>query len=217
MEQFINKRTLFFNIIIILIALSCTSNKTSEPGNNMQTDSVQQEKIPVKDNTVEPDILNEEPTIPQTEVISFLKEYQMLFRKNKIEKICDRVNYPLEGDCVFYYCFGEDIFNDDFSYDEHKIDRKVFRKNFHKIFSKEAIRLIDKADIDQLVTGDEYTCTIKDTPNTYYTIRLSQDKDYFILYISYIDEIESINEHSVTYRFRIIDGEIKLYLINCAG
>jgi len=211
---------LFSYFILVFIFISCGNNGKRDPS------GLQEENVSGFENLSEKsdDSDTENPvkdTIPEEEILNFFKEYQMLFRKDKLDKICDRVIYPMQGDCIYYFCFGDSIFTDNFSSKDHPINREVFRKNFNEIFAKEVIQLIKKADVNQLISNNEYECTVGDLSKTYHTIGFSkyesENEEILVLSINYIDRIESINEHGITYRFKKIGEEIKLYLINCMG
>ena len=217
-----HKLKTFLYFFVLAVFISCTENSKKEEFTHLQKINGLHLSYSSVDKEIEDiDAQKKGMTISEEEILEFFSEYQMLFRKNKIDKICDRVNYPLQGDCVYYYCFGEKIFEEGFLYDDHPINRKVFHTNFHNIFSKEFIRLFTNANIEKLVSDEEYQYTIGDKSKTYYLIHMSQyendNEDILILYISHIDKIESINEHGTTYRFKKINGEIKLFLINCIG
>ena len=150
-------------------------------------------------------------------VIEFFQAFQILMKKQDRKAIASKTNFPLKGDCIYYFVFGEKALEKDFEMDQHKIVQKDFINNFERIFNKQSNYLISKVDFEKLILDDQYEFKEEIDENSYYQINFYKNENVYNLSISYNNLLESTSESSTIYQFKLIDNQIKLYSIFCAG
>lgn len=197
----LKKFCLWYNyyIIILLVMSLISCKKTLNPTNT---------KIIIQ-------------SIDSTEYLNndtlYFKDIQKKIREKKYKSfVTEIVKFPIEGDCIFYFCYGDSVFEKGLEYYENKLDSSVFLDNFHNIFDDKTTDLILKANFTLLLRDKNY-CFEKEYKDGKANISITYYNNEYKLFISSKDPTESIGDHSVVYAFKRIHGRLKLYKIYAIG
>lgn len=174
--------------------------------NNSEDDKIVERGKIINHNGVKDDIL-----------VDFFQKFQSDFNKKDLSKIISFVNFPLEGDCIYYYVFGEKVHAENFDFKKNKILKDNFRKEYDKIFNSHAKFLLSKVDFKKLILDKTYQFKEPIDANSFYEINFYNKNNIYNVSISYNNKYESTTEHSIIYQFKVINNSIKLYSIFCAG
>ena len=199
-----------FVFLFSLVLFSCkrTISDTPSDENIFRKDTV---IIDILANEKEDKVTAEEK-INDTELSSFLKELQVCLSQGQVTKIADTmVHYPLNDEGPLYeMLYGDIVYRDDFTTEEKPIVREDFIKIYHKLFPKRYIALFERLNIKKIAKEKKFEWWNKEKTTLIDFSFLTEDS--FQISISFMEE-DIVGGYSIKYLFKIINGNILLYLV----
>ena len=208
-------------IVSVSFLVGCQSYKkqkdTSEDMLIIEEESTTIDNLPSSANKTEE---VKKDSLDPKEVLSFLTKFQKALRSRDKEIICEYIQFPLDSNnigCTHPLVFGDKYLENPEFY-RGKIIKEVFIKEFDNIISDTAKYLISNVDLDKMLFDSGYEFAIKKNEAQKYVVSIIIDRLSFRLGVSYIDNYESINEHTIDYIFvKKHNGDFMLQMIICVG
>jgi len=203
------KKNILLLIYILILLSSCGNEVINSKTVEDECDSILQ--------------INTDTILTNNDIRNYFEKFKMLLLEERIEDLTDLIYFPVEGD----YSWEETNEKGELSRDFNPYRKKEdFINNYSKLFGSDLIKIFQKVDLEKFFQEDYHVFFINESNQKLnfsidfesYSNPITEKNPTAISFeIDYETTDSDIGEKGIIYRFKKINGEIKLFAIQFVG